>query len=79
MLICEDDLVEIRRDLDFLVGEIVQPGALTADSIGQKRKDVAGRDGDHSRLGLMFERRVGEVATSSIRTVIDSQVSTCHG
>lgn len=77
MLIGEDDFVEVGRDFDLFVGEVIQPGSLAADGVGQQGEDFAGRYGDHVRLDVVLERFVGH-ATGVFRTVVNPQMSSCH-
>ena len=54
-----DDVVEVGRDLDFIVREVIQPRAVPPGCIAQRSGDVAETNGD------LFCRRGGHVIVTS--------------
>src|SRR5579871_4257039 len=72
MLISQNDFVQVGRDGQFVVGEIAQPGSLTAHGLGQERKDLANPHAHGVvRRGRFRGRRV-------LWSVINSQAASSH-
>ena len=59
MTVGTQDLVEIRRDSDFVVGKILQPGAVGVIGIGENLGEFRERDADgrfRQRRNTLFTR-----------------------
>src|SRR5689334_8570564 len=75
VLIRQDHFIQVAGDRDLIIVKIAQPGALTAKSIGQQRKNLA--QGHRNRI-LAVLGLVQSGASVGLRSVIHPQLGSSH-